>query len=125
MAEYKSTSLENSSSNSLRARHIVKSVLNRIILHKNVCIAVHFSHNEEVPQALPAMTINEVLDPNWYAPIGGTTHMTNDPGILLLALLIKGKIKCIEPDWALHKKSILFHLLPKFNDKIIFSYSKN
>lgn len=42
------------------------------------------AHNEEeVLQALAAMTINDIPDPNQYADTGATTHATNNPGNLV------------------------------------------
>lgn len=39
----------------------------------------NFSHTEdEGPQTLAVMNINEVPDPNWYADTGTTAYMTND-----------------------------------------------
>lgn len=48
---------------------------------------------EEVPQALAAMNINEVPDPNWYVKTGATAHMTPDQVLLLPLYLIQKKIK--------------------------------
>lgn len=35
--------------------------------------------DKEIPKALTAVTIEENADPKFYADIGATTHMTNDP----------------------------------------------
>lgn len=48
---------------------------------------------EEVPQALSVMSVNEVPDPNCYADSGETTHVTTDPGNLVSSIPILVNIK--------------------------------
>lgn len=44
-------------------------------------------NDDEVPNALAAMNTTKLLDPNWYAYIGGTAHMTSNPGTTFLFIL--------------------------------------
>lgn len=48
---------------------------------------------DDIPQALAAMCMNEILDPNWYVNTDATAHMTSNSGNCLLLLFSLGKIK--------------------------------
>ncbi|KAF8405196.1 hypothetical protein HHK36_010096 [Tetracentron sinense] len=57
-----------------------------------------FNHSyqaEEIPQALAAMSITDPHDPEWIPDTGVTSHMTNNPGILLSVSPYSGSDKII------------------------------
>lgn len=77
-----------------------------------------FSHIEdEVPQALVAININEVSDPNWYADTGATAYMTNYPGNLISCPSFKGNEKILLGNSAglsiSHGESTVLHSSPQ------------